>query len=308
MNKESYLEEKYIKTKNKVRKITTYRDGENALRKRHEDIAALLEEKCMPSVFAKAYAKNSSIVKNARAHMYNDIFLFFDVKNFFPSLNHNYLAKQLYRELKKKGDVSLNSCHKLVRLCSVNKKGLPLGLVTSPVLSNIYMKEFDNILYGKLKKLGLENVIYTRYADDIVISYKSGEDSFEGAERIKELVYERLRKIGLKSNEKKEKVRSIRRGGHVRITGVTITRDDDNYRKLSVGRKKKDGLYRDAVQYVQGEETDRQKALKIKGYEAFVLAVEGRSYEECFSENMMQVVKEMGYASLHDLIKEIKTC
>ena len=173
MNKELFLEEKYIKTKKKYRKIVTYVDGENLLREKHERIVSLLKQECSDSIFAKAYIEHSSIVKNAKAHMYNDIFLFFDVKDFFPSISHNYLIQRLYKELNNKGNAGINSCSKLVELCSVNDKGLPLGLVTSPILSNIYMKEFDNIIYGKLKKMGLDNIIYTRYADDIVISFKA---------------------------------------------------------------------------------------------------------------------------------------
>lgn len=306
MDKKEYLEIKYIKTKNKVRKITTYKEGENLLRKKHEDVVQFLKGNCKESVFSKAYVEHSSIVKNARAHMYNDVFVFFDVKNFFPNINHNYLAKQLYKELSRKNTVSLNSCSRLVELCSVGDKGLPLGLTTSPILSNIYMKEFDNIMYGQLKKLNLENVIYTRYADDIVVSYKGQCDCLEAVEKIRILVHKRLKKIGLKSNDKKERVFFIQKGGHVRITGINITRDNDNFRRLSVGRKQKDELYNTAVKYMINGVSDQREALKIKGYEAFVLSVEGKNYEECYSEKMIELLKTLGYETLHELIGDIK--
>ena len=77
----------------KYRKIVTYVDGENLLREKHERIVSLLKQECSDSIFAKAYIEHSSIVKNAKAHMYNDIFLFFDVKDFFPSISHNYLIQ-----------------------------------------------------------------------------------------------------------------------------------------------------------------------------------------------------------------------
>jgi len=48
-----------------------------------------------------------------------------------------------------------------------------VGFITSPILSNIYMKEFDNIFYGRLKELGQSNIIYTRYADDMIISFNT---------------------------------------------------------------------------------------------------------------------------------------
>ena len=63
MNKELFLEEKYIKTKKKYRKIVTYVDGENLLREKHERIVSLLKQECSDSIFAKAYIEHSSIVK-----------------------------------------------------------------------------------------------------------------------------------------------------------------------------------------------------------------------------------------------------
>ena len=64
---------KYIKTKNKVRKIVTYKErGE--LRKYHEKVVEYLDKHVIVSKFAKAYAPKTSIYKNAYAHMYNDIF------------------------------------------------------------------------------------------------------------------------------------------------------------------------------------------------------------------------------------------
>lgn len=306
MDKEIFLEEKYIKTKNKYRKIVTYADGENLLRVKHEQIVSLLKKECSNSIFAKAYMEHSSIVKNAKAHMYNDIFLYFDVKDFFPSINHNYLIERLYKELSKNNNVSINSCSKLVELCSVADKGLPLGLVTSPILSNIYMKEFDNILYGKLKKMDLDNVIYTRYADDIVISYKADAVNMDIYKEIREIVYMCLKQVHLRSNEKKERIYDIKKGGHVRITGINVVLENDNYRKLTVGRKKKDSLYNEAIVYYLQQKKDRQEALTIKGNESFILSVEGKEYEKCYSENMKNVIKQYGFESLHDMIQALE--
>ena len=55
MNKELFLEEKYIKTKKKYRKIVTYVDGENLLREKHERIVSLLKQECSDSIFASVY-------------------------------------------------------------------------------------------------------------------------------------------------------------------------------------------------------------------------------------------------------------
>ncbi len=103
----------------------------------------------------------------------------------------------------------------------------------------------------------------------------------------------------------KERVFDIKKGGHVKITGINVTRDENDYRRLSVGRKKKDELYERAIRYITEEKSDQEEALKIKGYEAFVLSVEGRYYEQCFSDKMLAVIEMLGYHSLHELIDHI---
>ena len=220
---------KYIKTKNKVRKIVTYTEN-GELRKYHENVVKYLEKYATNSIFAKAYVPKSSIFKNAEAHMYNDIFIKMDVKNFFPNINHKYMAECLFFELNKNTQISRKECYSIVKKCSVGEKGLPLGLVSSPALANLYMKEFDGLLYGSLKTMDLNNPIYTRYADDLVISFKSGTNDIDKIDAIKQEVRRLLKKVHLNLNEKKTKSYILNKTNHVRITGVSITKDEKNYR------------------------------------------------------------------------------
>ena len=83
------------------------------------------------------------------------------------------MAEILYYEINKKAQISRKECYDIVKKCSIGDKGLPLGLVSSPILANLYLKEFDGLVYGNIKKMELNNPIYTRYADDMVISYKN---------------------------------------------------------------------------------------------------------------------------------------
>lgn len=179
--------------------------------------------------------------------MYNGVFVKMDIKNFFPNINHNYMAECLFFELNKNTQISRKECYDIVRKCSVGKKGLPLGLVSSPALANLYMKEFDGLLYGKLKKMGLANPIYTRYADDMVISFKMGANDLEKIDDIKVEVQSLLKKVHLTLNEKKTKYYTLNQSNHVRITGISITRDENNYRHISVGKKLKNQIFGDAI-------------------------------------------------------------
>ena len=58
----------------------------------------------------------------------------------------------------------------LLSLCMLNN-GLPQGTPTSPFLTNLVMVEYDYKITEYLKSLGA-GYIYTRYADDILISNK----------------------------------------------------------------------------------------------------------------------------------------
>lgn len=295
---------KYIKTKNKVRKIVTYVD-DGGLRQYHEDVVKYLEKYASNSIFAKAYVPKSSIYKNAKAHMYNDVFVKMDIKNFFPNINHKYLAESLYFELNKNTQISRKECYDIVRICSVGDKGLPLGLVSSPALANLYMKEFDGLLYGKLKKMELNNPIYTRYADDIVVSFKTGEQDFEKVSAIEEEVRRLLKKVHLTLNEKKTKSYTLNRSNHVRITGISITKDESGYRHISVGRKLKNQIFWDAINMYDQETKDYERIEHLKGLYSFVLSVEKNNIENCYSENMKQLVKARGFNSLNALIKAL---
>ena len=295
---------KYIKTKNKVRKIVTYTD-DNELRKYHQRVADFLAKYTKNSIFAKAYVPHSSIYKNAQAHMYNDIFIKMDIKDFFPSLNHRYLAECLYYEINKNKAISRKECYEIVRKCSVGDKGLPLGLVSSPALANLYMNEFDGLLYGKIKQMGLQNPIYTRYADDMVISYQADDAKAEQIREIKYVVQQLLKKVHLRLNEKKTRCYDLHRTNHVRITGISITKSEENYRHISIGRKAKNQMFWDAVNMYDHENKDYAKINHLKGYCSFALSIEKKGIESCYSDQMMKLLQQRGCNSLKELIEKL---
>ncbi|OHB05300.1 MAG: hypothetical protein A3A26_01775, partial [Candidatus Zambryskibacteria bacterium RIFCSPLOWO2_01_FULL_47_14] len=88
-----------------------------------------------------------------------------DVRKFFASINHNILLRILEKHVEDKNTLWL-----LDRIISsfVSRgaldTGLPLGNLTSQLLVNIYMNEFDQFVKHELKVK-----YYIRYADDFVI-------------------------------------------------------------------------------------------------------------------------------------------
>lgn len=293
------FETKYIRRKNKLRKIVAYKyNGE--LKAYHSKVNLFLNDNVYPSKFAKAYIKNRSIYHNAYAHMYNDTFILLDIKSFFNNINHNKLVKALYKEINKfKEIISKEECFEIVDDCSINTTGIPLGFVSSPCLANLYLKEFDQILYGKLKRYDLNNVIYTRYSDDITISYK-GER--ENNDEIINLVQSLLKSYSLRLNNNKTRIININKSNHVKITGVNVTKKLDNTRKLTIGRKEKNEFFWRVVDCYNQDIKSKKEVLYIKGMQSYILSIEKQNYENCYSNNMMDVIKGFGYMTLKDLI------
>jgi len=310
----------YIKKGNGFyRKITTYSNNEEGykLKEYHEKINDFLNENIAFSIFTKAYLKETSIVKNARCHLYNNTFIQIDIKDFFSSINHHKLLNRLYFELKNGNNiryiVSKQDCLDILKTCYCSSKGLPIGSVLSPTLANIYMKSFDNSLYGKLKKLKLKNIIYTRYADDMVISCKDKLDQ-ETILKIKELVSKQLNYLGLKINEKKFRHVSLYTSNHVKITGINICKgrmeENNNYRYLTVGRSKRELLYKLFFEVLELNDKEgflyQYKLEKLKGYYAYIYSVEKENIEKLCPPKYKTKLREYGYDSFEELIKKLR--
>jgi|SRR3989344_3629701 len=86
-----------------------------------------------------------------------------DIKKFFNSIDHEILLKILEFCIPDKNIIWL--LERIIGSFSViDGKGLPLGNLTSQLLSNIYMNEFDQFVKHRLKIKD-----YIRYADDFVL-------------------------------------------------------------------------------------------------------------------------------------------
>lgn len=304
------IEVKTIKTKNKYRKIVKYKNKNNELYNTHKHILNVLENNSYPSIFAKAYVKNRSIISNARTHMYNDYFVFIDVKQFFSNICIPILKKATYNEINKVTEVSFLEISEIIDLCTISKRGLPLGLITSPILSNIYMKKTDGIIYGKLKKLEVENIIYTRYADDIIVSFRLKDDYTKLLfikNEINKIIKKELNKIGLQPNPKKNKFVDINKSNYVKITGINIIKDPNNHRKICVSRSYKKKLFYKIINlcnnytYYDKEEIILELK-KIKGMESFIYSVERSSIDSILSNNMKLELKDYNCNTVHELI------
>lgn len=88
-----------------------------------------------------------------------------DIKKFFVNIDHKILKEILAKYIQDTDTLNL-----LNNIIDSFEKGLPLGNLTSQLLVNIYMNEFDQYVKHKLKVK-----YYIRYADDFVILSQNKE-------------------------------------------------------------------------------------------------------------------------------------
>lgn len=169
---------------------------------------------------AFAYVKNRSplmaIVKHRNAkHKY---FMKLDFHDFFGSINEKNLSRNL-RYL----DCFQNVNMSFLRFC-MKDDALPQGAPTSPILSNLYMVEFDYLVSSHCYD---RNAMYTRYADDIIIS----ADDIKTLKAIKHKIVQLARVHGLKLNNKKTRIGSI--NGSNWNLGVMLNKNNE----ITLGHK-----------------------------------------------------------------------
>lgn len=97
-------------------------------------------------------------------------FLKLDVRKYFDSINHSILKNFLCRIIKDSSCLTLlfgvidTYCVNQNELNVSDKKGLPIGNLTSQFFANFYLSSLDHFVLEHLKPCG-----YVRYMDDILV-------------------------------------------------------------------------------------------------------------------------------------------
>lgn len=176
----------------------------------------VLEEKRI-SKYAKAYQKNISLLKNALPHIKQKILLKLDIKDFFDNITFKMVYDSCFRE-----ELYPKSIGVLFTLLCTYQGKLPQGAPTSSYISNIVLREFDEIIGSYCER---NNINYTRYSDDLTFS-----GDFYPKEIIL-LVKDELKKRGFKLNY--DKIHIIRNNKRQIVTGIVVND------KVNVTRKYK---------------------------------------------------------------------
>ncbi|MCL1049842.1 RNA-directed DNA polymerase [Shewanella abyssi] len=140
---------------------------------------------------AKAYVVNKSYLDFLEPHRNNYYFMRVDLKNFFHSISKklirdsfgSYFSDEFLDEKMKQRVLNgfVNLVTYQVPKESKNKvfsgkSILPMGFKTSPVISNIIFRKIDIIIEDYCSQ---NDIIYTRYADDMLFSSKSNSESID---------------------------------------------------------------------------------------------------------------------------------
>jgi RNA-directed DNA polymerase len=101
-----------------------------------------------------------------------------------------------------------------------------VGGVISPLLANLYLNELDQAMEEEMvkrKRAGKwERVIYTRYADDMVVLVDGYPQWQPHVGMIEKRLEEELRKVAIEINEEKTRVVDFARGGSFGFLGFDL--------------------------------------------------------------------------------------
>jgi len=169
--------------------------------------------------FVHAYVRRRSIVSMAIPHVRKRTIVKIDIKKFFESLTapmimHALAAARVHPMIREA--VSLT--------CFDEDEKLPTGAPTSPILSNIFAREFlDHRIealcrYWRAGRAGVERydrIDFTRYADDIVLS-----SNYEHLASIIPALCRKIEAADLHVNGKKIYV--LTRGNRQLVCGIVV--------------------------------------------------------------------------------------
>lgn len=158
------------------------------------------------SKYATAYAPDRKLKDNATPHVNHKYLLKMDITDFFGSITFLEVISSAFNS--KIYPTQIGAM--LTALCCKDEV-LPQGAPTSPMLSNIVMKNFDNAIGGWCEK---RDITYTRYCDDLTFS--ADIPLYNVYQKVEDMLIQR----GFEVNESKTKF--ITNSGRQTVTGLTV--------------------------------------------------------------------------------------
>lgn len=231
-NKKNYF--KMVPVIKKGKKRTTYKVvGE--LLKIHELIKQRVFSKISLPKYITGGRKGVSYIDDCISHRNKSILIQEDMKDFFPSIKEELIAKAFQYYMNFSPEVS-----SLIANLSTLEGSLVQGTKLSTDIANLIFLEEEALISEVVEKLGGN---YTRYVDDITISFESDVNN-EDISKIKTMILSMALKSGVRLNRKKSRI--LRNGQSKIVHGVKVIKElrptqkrKDNIRMYLFNLKKK---------------------------------------------------------------------
>jgi len=224
---------------------------------------------------AFAYIKKRCTVDAVKRHQQNNSKWFgkLDLHDFFGSTTLDYVM-DMFSMIYPISEVvkvpqGKDELRKALSLAFLNG-GLPQGTPISPLITNVMMIPVDFKLANALRDFEKQSFVYTRYADDFIISSKYDFD----VHKIEELVVSTLSSFGAPFSINASKTRYGSSAGRNWNLGVMLNKDNE----ITVGHKKKRQLQSMMYNYVtdkrNGIPWSREDIMIMQGLHSYYRMVE----------------------------------
>lgn len=252
---------------------------------------------------AFAYVKGRCAVDAVKRHQANESrwFAKFDFHNFFGSTTEDFVCRMFSMvfpfSLLMETPRGAEALKTALSLCFLNG-GLPQGTPISPFLTNVMMIPIDHALSNRLRDFGGQHLVYTRYADDMLISCRF---NFQIRD-VEMLIFDTLRQFEAPFRLNKSKTRYGSSSGSNWNLGVMLNKDNE----ITVGNTRKRQFQSMLTAYIRdkrvGISWDIGDIQTMEGLRSYYRSVEGETIDRIvahintrFGVNVVAMIK----ADLH---------
>lgn len=249
---------------------------------------------------AFAYVKKRCTVDAVKRHQSNNSKWFgkLDLHDFFGSTTLDFAMSMLSKIFPisevVKVETGRNALQCALELAFLNG-GLPQGTPISPLITNVMMIPVDFKLANTLREFEQQKFVYTRYADDFIISSKYDFD----VHKVEELVVSTLKDFNAPFSINASKTRYGSSAGRNWNLGVMLNKDNE----ITVGHKKKHQLQSMMFNYItdkrKGIEWSREDIMVMQGLHSYY-----RMVEETVIDAIVKHINEKMGVDVLRLIKE----
>ncbi|PRE80881.1 retron St85 family RNA-directed DNA polymerase [Burkholderia gladioli] len=237
---------------------------------------------------AMAFRDGHSILTNAVRHKGSAYFIRIDFKDFFSSIKlQDFIMAMSQTKFFGFHLTEYSDYMEFIgKICFDSRGRLPIGYVTSPIISNAVMYRFDvalsNAISARTKEFGVS--VLTRYADDIVFStdLKGGCAAF--LKFFQEFVSAWASPSLVINTEKT--IFSSKAGGSAMVTGLRICNDNH----ITVTREYKDKI-RLMLSLYQKSKLNEDELPALRGHLSYVKHVSPAFFSAICSKYLTAIEK-----------------